>query len=494
METEIYWCFANKLADGLSDRRLLSSEKRSVIDDLIRAQALELWEINDEILCLKLLSQETIQVAVDYAHSSSVVPKPLREHDYKESGTDYTWMYQLTPAPPRLDDFNDYFVCAIKAKDSTYFSHFLHHYETVLNAMAHRFLDFYYLPQNLLADLKQTFALTLWEQFLKYDAENAIPLLQIAHPIVKKQWHTMVARKVGALTMPEKVYAVWRKVAAISNKCRQEGFSKSEREARIYAAFPERYHRAVKRALTMLATWREPMPLVTGAEPELNHGDEGSIADANAEPIDAGLWREEVFKAFKIAFRALSWKEKELFGKINGIDPDTMELIEPTDRETLAMTHNYADESGVRKAELEITIKLTAELCEIGFADAVSVKKISPPEGYPKAKHLIYYNYFPMCGKAGGLMVVNTKVSSVTSGFRVLRVAEDDTMNSHRYALLAAKGLEKERRQAADGKLPARLLVARYAHTRTEHGTPMQLAKRWATTTTNESKQEIGGK
>ena len=476
METEIYRHFANKLADGLSDRRLLSSEKRSEIARLILAQELELWEINDDILCLKLLSPELTEAAFDYAHSSSVGPKPLREHDYKESGTDYTWMYQLTPAPPRLGDFNDYFVCAIKEKDSAFFSHFLHYYEKKLNKMANRFLDFYYLPQNLLADLKQTFALTLWEQFLKYDAENTIPLLQIANPIVKKQWHTLVARKVGALTMPEKVYAVWRKVAAISNKYRQERLSQSEIEERIYAEFPERYHRAVRRALTMLAVWREPMPLVTGAEPEFDHDGEAvcaheeSVADSNAEPIDAGLWREEVFKAFGIAFRALSWKEKELFGKINGIDPDTMELIEPTDRETLAITHNYADESGVRKAELEITIKLTAELCEIGFADAVSVKKISPPEGYPKAKHKIYYNYFPMCGKEGGLMVVNTKASSFNRRFRVLRVAEDDTMNSHRYAHLAAKGLQKECRQTADGKFPARLLVARYAHYQDEHG------------------------
>lgn len=493
MEDELYFRFARKLADGLSDRRLRTARMRGVIDYLIRMRVLELWEINDEILCLTLFSQETVQAAVEYAHSTVLAPKPLREQDY-------TWMYQLTPEPPRLGDFNDYFICAIMEKDSAYFLRFLHHYESVLNAMARRFLDFYFLPQDLFADLKQTFVLTLWEQFLKYDAENAIPLLQIAHPIVKKQWHTMVARKIGALTMPEKVYAVWRKVAAISNKCRQEGLSQGEREARVYAAFPESCHRAVKRALAMLATWREPMPLVTGGESETDQGCEAvcaceeSIADANAEPIDAGLWREEVFKAFKIAFRALSWKEKELFGKINGIDPDTMELIEPTDRETLAMTHNYADESGVRKAELEITVKLAAELCKIGFADAVSVKKISPPEGYPKAKHLIYYNYFPLCGKEGGLMVVNTKASTVTSGFRVLRVAEDDTMNSRRYAMLAAKGLERERKESADGKLPARLLVARHAHTRTDYGTPMQLAKRWSAVSSDENEQESGGK
>ena len=58
-------------------------------------------------------------------------------------------------------------------------------------------------------------------------------------------------------------------------------------------------------------------------------------------------------------------------------------------------------------------------------------------------------------------------------------------MNSHRYATLAAKGLEEHHRKSADGSIPARILVARYAHTPTEFGTPEQISARWATVKTH---------
>lgn len=72
---------------------------------------------------------------------------------------------------------------------------------------------------------------------------------------------------------------------------------------------------------------------------------------------------------------SLTAREKELFGKVHGVNADTFESFPPIDRETLALTYNYADESGVRKAEDEICIKIAAELCKFDFADAVYAKK-----------------------------------------------------------------------------------------------------------------------
>jgi hypothetical protein len=256
------------------------------------------------------------------------------------------------------------------------------------------------------------------------------------------------------------------------------GLLQWEAEEKVFERYVDTKRSTLKEILRTLPTWREAMPIVNREAPLNNHGYEERctyeecLHDAYDDSAERILWRKEIFKAFKSAAEALSWKEKDLFEKINGIDLATMEVFDSTDRETLALTHNYADESGVRKAELDVYEKLTSELCKVGFVDAVSVKKVSAPKDYPKGKHLIYYAYYPLCGKDGGLMVINTKTPKISRAFQVLRIAQDDTMNSHLYATLAAKGLEEYHRKSADGSIPARILVAQYAHTSTELGTP----------------------
>ena len=189
---------------------------------------------------------------------------------------------------------------------------------------------------------------------------------------------------------------------------------------------------------------------------------EESIADTGEESVESELWCDEVRKAFKTAFLSLTAREKELFGKVHGVNPDTFEIFPPIDRETLALTYNYSDESGVRKAEDEICIKITAELCKIGFADAVYAKKISPPAKQPKAKNLIYYAYHPRCQKAGGVLVIDTSAAPDTAKpfhtCHVVYTAEGDT-ESRRYSYIATRMLAEE--LTVNDKLPTRIFFAK---------------------------------
>ena len=490
MPHEEYLKAAKKLLRGITKKDLLTAENRKRTIDMVNAEELELWEINDEILSLKLLHGDLIEESSSHEKSPSVY-KPLREHRYKESGTDYTWMYQQKETPEYLEDFNDYFVKAITEKNDGYFTAFLHFYESVLNTRVESYIERYYLNPNLMPELKQTFAMVMWEQMLKYDSADPIPLLQKAESVYKKAWHAHVSKNVGAVSIPEKKYALIRSVAQTYRDALDMGVSQREAEEKVFEQYADTKRRTLKDILQMLPTWREAMPIVNREAPRDNHGYEERctyeecLYDAYDDTAERILWRKEIFKAFKSAAEVLSWKEKDLFEKINGVDLATMEVFTSTDRETLALTHNYADESGVRKAELDVYEKLTTELCQIGFADAVSVKKVSAPKDYPKAKHLIYYAYYPMCGKDGGLMVVNTKTPKISRAFQVLCIAEDDTMNSHRYATLAAKGLEEHQRKSTDGSIPARILVAGYAHTPTALGTPEQVLARWSTVKTH---------
>jgi len=457
-----YQRYAYKLLGGITDSKLLSSENCNKIITMIKARELELWELHPEILKLRLFHPELIEESEKYLNSTPVKQRPLID-------SDYYWMYQLIPAPPRLEDFNDYFVRAIETYDYSFFSAFLHYYEPLLNKKARRFIETYALGADYFPDLKQTFVSVLWEQFLKYDKNNKIPLLQIAKPPINDAWHSMVARQIGAVTLSAKMYAIWRKVAVIVNQTRGDRLSARELKERIRAELPEdTSDEAIDRALSMLSMWREAIPIINKSatagddEYDNNFVCEENIADTGEESVESELWCDEVRKAFKTAFLSLTAREKELFGKVHGVNPDTFETFPPIDRETLALTYNYADESGVRKAEDEICIKIAAELCKIDFTDAVYAKKISPPKNQPKAKNLIYYAYHPRCQKAGGVIVFDTNAEPNTDKpfhtCHVIYTAEGETKSRH-YAYIVAKMIVGE--QFLHGKLPIKIFVAR---------------------------------
>lgn len=464
MTNQEYRRYACKLLGGIYDKELLSSENYKKIIAMIKARELELWEINPEILKLRLFHPELIEESEKYLNSTVVKQKPLID-------SEYYWMYQLTPAPSRLEDFNDYFVRAIETRDHTFFSAFLHYYEPLLNKKARRFIETYAINSDYFPDLKQTFVSVLWEQFLKYDKSNDIPLLQIAKHPINDAWHSIVARQIGAVTMSAKMYAIWRKVAFIVNQTRCDRLSARELKEKIRAELPENTSdEAIDRALSMLSSWREAIPIInksaTAGDNEYDNDNnfvcEENIADTGDESVESELWCDEVRKAFKTAFLSLTAREKELFGKVHGVNPDTFEIFTSIDRETLALTYNYADESGVRKAEDEICIKIAAELCKIDFADAVYAKKISPPKNQPKAKNLIYYAYHPRCQKAGGVIVIDTDAEPDPEkpfhACHVVYTAEGEN-KSRRYAYIAARMLVEE--MTVNDKLPTRIFVAK---------------------------------
>ena len=120
MENDSYKTNAYKLLDSISDRDLRKEENFAKIKAMIEARALFLWEINDDILRLKLLHPELIEECEKYADSGWVQQKWFKEGEYY-------WMYQLRPVPERVEDYNEYFVRAIRERDNVYIVYFLQH-------------------------------------------------------------------------------------------------------------------------------------------------------------------------------------------------------------------------------------------------------------------------------------------------------------------------------------------------------------------------------
>lgn len=143
---------ADKLLCGIMDKRLHEPTIWNDILSSVRSGKLRLWEINDEIMCIKYFCKEKIERASAFTESN-------------KSGV-------------RFDDLNAYFVEAIKSRDKGYFEAFIRAYEPVLQSRAERFVSHYDLSADDAEDIKQIFLETLWFAFLGYDAADPIPLLQ----------------------------------------------------------------------------------------------------------------------------------------------------------------------------------------------------------------------------------------------------------------------------------------------------------------------------
>lgn len=457
MDNDSYRTNAYKLLAGISDRELREDANLSKIKAMIEACELFLWEINDDILRLKLFHPELMEEGEKYADSGWVNQKWFKEGEYH-------WMYQLRPAPERAEDYNDYFTRAIYERNNVYIAHFLHYYEGILNRRAERFIETFAIASRYFIDLKLTFVSILWEEFLVYDPANPIPLLQIIKPKVSRAWHRMVAKQIGALTVNEKVYANWRKISAIAKKYRAENLPLEQLEEKLLTELPKLTMRDIRYALQMLPGWRDALPISYKPSPEQNHSYEprcayaDTLPDTGAEPIDAPLMREEMRKAFTSAFVPLTEAERELFRDANGVDTRTFETFPPLSKGELSFKYDYADESGVNKAEGVLHYKIVAELSEICYTDSVGVVRTSTPKGCEEKKNIFYYKYFPRCEKQGGVIKVDASKQD-TLGYEVIEVADGDTMLSHRYARLAAELLNRRRLADEKHKLPWRTMT-----------------------------------
>ena len=457
MDNDSYKTNAYKLLAGISDRELRKDENFAKIKAMIEARELFLWEINDDILKLRLFHPELIEEGEKYADSGWVTQKWFKEGEYH-------WMYQLRPVPERAEDYNEYFVRAIRERDNVYIVYFLHYYEGILNRKAERFIETYSISTSYFVDLKLTFVSILWEEFLKYDPTNPIPLLQIIKLKVSRAWHKMVAKQIGALTVNEKVYANWRTISVIAKKYREENLPLEQLEEKLLTELPKLTKRDIRYALRMLPGWRDALPISYKPSPEQNHGYEprcayaDTLPDTGAEPIDASLMREELRNAFTAAFVPLTVTERELFKDANGVDTRTFETFPPVSKIDLSLKYGYADESGVNKAEGALHYRIVAELSAIRYTDSVGVVRTALPEGCEVKKNIFYYEYFPRCEKEGGIIAVGASKKD-SLDYDVIELAEGDTMISHRYANLAAELLNRRRLADEKHKLPWRTMT-----------------------------------
>lgn len=100
-------------------------------------------------------------------------------------------IYRLDPAPPKYENYQEYFDRYFKENDETYLNWFLHHYEKELNTKARGFVNEYAMYGHFV-DLKQAFVMGMMEALQNYDITLGVPFLTYKKFYAMNAVHTYV--------------------------------------------------------------------------------------------------------------------------------------------------------------------------------------------------------------------------------------------------------------------------------------------------------------
>ena len=100
-------------------------------------------------------------------------------------------IYRLDPAPPKYENYQEYFDLYFAEKDEKYLSWFLHYYENELNTKARGFVNEYAMYGHYV-DLKQAFVMGMMEALQRYDISRGVPFLVFKELLAMNAVHTYI--------------------------------------------------------------------------------------------------------------------------------------------------------------------------------------------------------------------------------------------------------------------------------------------------------------
>ena len=100
-------------------------------------------------------------------------------------------IYRLDMAPPKYENYQDYFDLYFAEKDEKYLSWFLHYYEKELNTKARGFVNEYAMYGHFV-DLKQAYVMGMMEALQRYDISRGVPFLVFKELPAMNAVHTYI--------------------------------------------------------------------------------------------------------------------------------------------------------------------------------------------------------------------------------------------------------------------------------------------------------------
>ena len=100
-------------------------------------------------------------------------------------------IYRLDPAPPKYENYQEYFDKYFSERDEKYISWFLHYYENELNTKARGFVNEYAMYGHFV-DLKQAYVMGMMEALQRYDISRGVPFLVFKELPAMNAVHTYI--------------------------------------------------------------------------------------------------------------------------------------------------------------------------------------------------------------------------------------------------------------------------------------------------------------
>ena len=100
-------------------------------------------------------------------------------------------IYRLEQAPPKYENYQEYFDRYFAENDETYLAWFLHYYEKELNTKARGFVNEYSMYGHFV-DLKQAYVMGMMEALRRYDISRGVPFLVFKELPAMNAVHTYI--------------------------------------------------------------------------------------------------------------------------------------------------------------------------------------------------------------------------------------------------------------------------------------------------------------
>ena len=340
-------------------------------------------------------------------------------------------IFRLDPAPPKVEDINDYIISAVRENDLTYFTYFLHHYESRLNKRVYRFLLTEgidrYDPLRFL-DYKLSCVLSMLECLPNYAPDKGADFLTYAHHFIGNALLDCRRQEEAGSFKSLDEYKAARGIAWLYNNS-----DKSAKEVIAeYAAEQNCTEETAAEYLTLARQNRNRVPFYpTIQDEDSEETGEDVTRDDNWNYADI-LWNGIRADAVQAAFDKLSRKEKFFLEKRNAICMNCGRVMPWDERysfEQLATAYEYSSTSGAERAYRKAVDKLTELLIAEGALHAVRLKQKSKTKHKKKIAAAIY-EYQADCDGEWGEISFDFENGTA----EILRLADWDTMKTNRFA------------------------------------------------------------
>ena len=382
---------------------------------------------------MRLISEERFWNTDEYA-STAKFAVPDGAMTMRQAGR----IFRLDPAPPKVEDINNYIVSAVRENDLTYFTYFLHHYESRLNKRVYRFLLTEgidrYDPLRFL-DYKLSCVLAMLECLPNYAPDKGADFLTYAHHFIGNALLDCRRQEEAGSFKSLDEYKAARGIAWLYNN---SGKSTKDVIAE-YANHQNCTEMTAAEYLALAQCNRSRVPFYQTVQDEEGEETGEDVSRDDSWNYADILWNSIRAKAVREAFEKLDYREQTLLEKRNAVCMTCGRVSPLSTRmsfEDLAVQFEGSTASGAERAYRRAVEHLACLLTEAGVIHMVRLKRKSQTRRKQKIAAAIYLYQVDNDGEWGEISFDFERGTA-----EVTALVGWDTSRTHRFANLAIQEL-----------------------------------------------------